>query len=1016
MGKGKAKKLAPTPVGDEVFKPSAPTHCTCGHEHPRAADGHNVDGWTAEDIRIYNELLTERAKLEKEKNELEQKSARHQAERALLNEDAAAFDKLFKAELGGEYKFTGKTVCCLDMSSDTRQGGKASPTKDICHHEICGRAKTQGVSWMEMDTIKYYQSRITSEKSQRMKNALRKQRDVELGRVKKEEEEESALRNRRLGSTDRSPSRDTPCPHHNDVSSHSLLDAFGSKDSALSPKDNAILDAAKENELVVKKIRSRLDKIRHDVHAGKVTPGDARAKLDQANKEMAEAERKNNTFKELIFTTGTGQDSDLFQALTNSLVASSADAFSQALNVMKGFFSASDPQDVQAAISDLRNVLEFNGPMAPVLRKSFQALQDMLAKPNAKGFSVDLTGADGTKRTATNVVEVLLMLRNPQDRSTLDSTAKELKIDKKTLAANEECMKIEREAIVAISEVARGYNLSEYKKIYDELKEIKNKASLKSPIPPLSDIVLEKKIEQILYGHTMFAIFERCRAGASEQELRATITSIVIYYSDKNVHKFMQTLAKLEEEARRLHVEIQKPVQSLKDADDAECLQSEIEVDIEIINNALAAVKASMGASVAKQQGRKKASVNGDASTGKSALLAETSILKKLVPDEPRRYSIETDEVPSKVNRTGTSYDDLSIDILRKASAGLTNKDIALAITAGLPNTPQAQRLKKDLEMLASMPDGKEDAAMVERIQRDISHFAKLDKQDHGQKQKEKQANSKMKVKGHTSKFQEELTTGDEPSPPPYSANEGRTRTVKVKQVPVNTPQISDQPSNATNSTDAQITASLQKTAALEAAAEVSENLQKMRKDLQSLTKLPGMDGAKATKLRKQLDSVMEQIDDLNVWRGEQNSEDGDSIKGKGKEPEHLSNDTSSLDISAEKNKNNKKKRGKKETTNGTTVSPVAEVVPVFEDALSDREETIRHQLYDMKENIVRLLQTAPPSAAKEYGIPDAFNGIMRRLVDQMNGHVATALLLCDGNDWTGLKTWVEKEFRVGAQ
>ena len=522
----------------------------------KAADGHNVDGWADEDIRTYNDLLNERAKLEKEKTELEQKSSRHQTQRALLDEHATALDSLFKPQIGGDFKFTGRGSCCLDADAETTCVGESHGKEFPCKHEVCKRAKTKGVSWMEMDTIKYYHARIMAEKSQRMQKALRKQRDVELVRVKKDDEEELALRNRKNPSLDKGhrPSHDSSQLSKSDRSGPldpSTLDMLASKDFFLDPRDGAILEAAHENEHIVRRIRARLDKIRHDVKAGRVSPADARAKLDKANSEMAEAERKNNEFRQMILDAEPAlshlqhqNPASLSNVLSKTLASSNAEAFSQALTVMKGFFSASDPHDVQTAITDLRSVLELNGPMSPVLQKSFQALEEMLAKPNAKGFTADVTTADGKTRTCNNVVEVMMNLRlkmqGKDPRSTIADA--DLNLDEDTMKANHECVKVEEAAKKDMEKMVEKMANASGDDLMVALVAIKKNAILKSPIPPLSDIVLDDAISDLTFKRSVNALIRDANKGARLLELSGKLTKLVIETARKKPEKYIFTL------------------------------------------------------------------------------------------------------------------------------------------------------------------------------------------------------------------------------------------------------------------------------------------------------------------------------------------------------------------------------------------------------------------------------------------------------------------------------------------
>ena len=389
-----------------------------------------------------------------------------------------------------------------------------------------------------------------------MQKALRKQRDVELVRVKKDDEEEFALRNRKSSILDKGsrPALDGSQPAKGDKGSTldpSTLDMLASKDFLLDPRNSAILEAAKENEHIVRRIRARLDKIRHDVNAGRVSPADARVKLDQANSEMAEAERKNNEFRQMILDAEPAlshlqqpNPASLSNVLSKTLASSNADAFSQALTVMKGFFSASDPHDVQTAITDLRSVLELNGPMSPVLQKSFQALEEMLAKPNAKGLTVDVTTADGKTRTCNNVVEVMMNLRlkmqGKDSRSTIADA--DLNLDEDTMKANHECVKVEEVAKKDMEKMVEKMANDADENLMAALMIIKTRAILKSPIPPLSDIVLDDAISDFMFKRSVKALILDASKGASLLELSGKLTKLVIETARKKPEKYILTL------------------------------------------------------------------------------------------------------------------------------------------------------------------------------------------------------------------------------------------------------------------------------------------------------------------------------------------------------------------------------------------------------------------------------------------------------------------------------------------
>ncbi|RVX72433.1 hypothetical protein B0A52_03621 [Exophiala mesophila] len=549
---GKAKGKAPKSSSRDTGNKTTQSRSSVGDNRPaiKASDGVNVEGWTEADIRTYNDLLEERAKLEKEKDELERKSSRHHTYRALLDESTAALDSSFRLQLTGEYIFTGSSRCCLDQTSSFTH---APRTKNFhCAHEICKRAKTHGISWAEFDTIKYYHARILTEKSQRIREALGKQRDVELVRMKKDEDDELAQKSRKNPSVPHASLHTINTSKNIQSMSSSILDTFDPRNLLLNPRNAIMLDIAKENEDIVSRIREELEKIRGDVNTGRISAGDARVKLDQANLRMAEAEKQNKVFRQTLLNDEAALSrasqmgpSSLPNILPQALASGSSDAFSHALSVMKGFFSTSNPQDIQTAIADLRKVLQMTGPMSPVLGKSFQALEEMLSKTSPDGLKVDATTTDGKRQ----MIDFLMNMRGVMGLSGADATDTSLGpgLDQTTLKANEECIKIENAAMKEMSALADRMFEADDEKVAAALEPLKEAALLKSPIPPLSRIVLEDKIIKILFGRSIFALIRDARTGVGQTELQAKITSLVMRFAERKPDKFIDVLTLVSE-------------------------------------------------------------------------------------------------------------------------------------------------------------------------------------------------------------------------------------------------------------------------------------------------------------------------------------------------------------------------------------------------------------------------------------------------------------------------------------
>jgi hypothetical protein len=93
--------------------------------------------------------------------------------------------------------FNSTNGCCFDAPSKNKCAEGIGADSVLCKHELCSRAKTSGISFTELDTIKWYDTRIRLAKTQRMETALVKQREVELARIRQSEDEDRAVRARK---------------------------------------------------------------------------------------------------------------------------------------------------------------------------------------------------------------------------------------------------------------------------------------------------------------------------------------------------------------------------------------------------------------------------------------------------------------------------------------------------------------------------------------------------------------------------------------------------------------------------------------------------------------------------------------------------------------------------------------------------------------------------------------------------------------------------------------------------
>lgn len=138
----------------------------------------DTSAWDAKDLEVFDTLVAEKRQSEKDHHKMQSAISRHGRQVTPADLKVAAADWRYDTETAG-YVFVGNRYCTLDRS-----------TGQHCHHEICKEAKVkEGVSYLEYDTIIHYSQRIANAKTSRMRNALRKQRDIQLTKDKETGEE-----------------------------------------------------------------------------------------------------------------------------------------------------------------------------------------------------------------------------------------------------------------------------------------------------------------------------------------------------------------------------------------------------------------------------------------------------------------------------------------------------------------------------------------------------------------------------------------------------------------------------------------------------------------------------------------------------------------------------------------------------------------------------------------------------------------------------------------------------------
>ena len=495
-------------------------------------------------------LLDERARLEKETIALEQKLERGTTQKALLQKQGHKTGSLFAKQPNGDYKYIGKNHCCLNSSP--HEGPSLAATKRSekgCHHEICGRAKETGISWTEMETIRYTELRINAEKSDRVKKALRKQLEVELIRIKKVEDEEASTRARKAASLDKADREAL----RRTCEQNALLKGGG---TSVDYQRDAVLEAAKQNDTELTRIRDDLEKIKGQVDAGTVTSDKLRIQLDAAQAKMGEAERRNNLFRQLIVETEkVNTQCDSTSTLQSNLdddlqklCATAENAVSQAMNILKDFFSASEPDQMEDTMNRLRSSLEARGPMPRNMRDSFKELEKVVNESKSRGMKMDFKVDCGGTISGRSMTETMLALRAKLKDNPTGAIVGENghELDKELIKANRECLVIEEAAEQQLIAVASKLADDTTSALEKALEKIKCDAIVKSPIPPLSDIMLDTKIQTLLDLHGCTLLLKDYDAGMSDHQLDARFTSMVVAKAEKKPEKFSAALRAIE--------------------------------------------------------------------------------------------------------------------------------------------------------------------------------------------------------------------------------------------------------------------------------------------------------------------------------------------------------------------------------------------------------------------------------------------------------------------------------------
>lgn len=129
----------------------------------------DTSGWSSKDVKAFDNLIAEKRQLERNHHKMSFNDMTRFGQRKITSADLRAPDDWKYDAETATYKYNGKLKCAMDM-----------PDSNYCHHDLCRYVRTDGISYLEYDTIIHYAQRIANAKTPRMKDALRKQRDGQL--------------------------------------------------------------------------------------------------------------------------------------------------------------------------------------------------------------------------------------------------------------------------------------------------------------------------------------------------------------------------------------------------------------------------------------------------------------------------------------------------------------------------------------------------------------------------------------------------------------------------------------------------------------------------------------------------------------------------------------------------------------------------------------------------------------------------------------------------------------------
>jgi hypothetical protein len=531
---------------------------------PASNENHTtIESSEEKNARVAEEYIRIKLELDNENVKLQLLTQQRTTQQALSNPNAASIGSMFATNTLGLYMYRGSQLCCLNASLQPCISGTVlNDTR--CKHEVCARATSTGLSWKELDTIKWYDMRIRYERTDRMKGALMKQRDVELVRVKQLEDEEYARTARRFNKREASHSIKRPAA----ATEQEGDGQFGPQDldTVVFESRMSMMQIQKYNIFVGVRQQSMADIAKcSDIVSmailQKTTPGLNTARLEE---QLRQAQIRTNTLEKNVIRYG--------EKIAEAAQASNAIAVWQRSNLEFDLdLEGTDPhlKELCDLVKELLTHLGMPVETIDDIERAEAALAHIMSQP-VSDISLKV------QESLDHIKEVILRFRvrsdemrasEPNTASYQPMPASSGDLRNRIIQASvnqgrgagiysetySQLIQIEDEAVLKVHAGYQGL-LASPVKLVSFLDNIKATAVAKSPVPGITEAMLDimkSTWSDMSKGHALLGKLDEL----SDQILVANISGLVFARAEKKVEWLMAAFTAIEAMMEAVNVE-----------------------------------------------------------------------------------------------------------------------------------------------------------------------------------------------------------------------------------------------------------------------------------------------------------------------------------------------------------------------------------------------------------------------------------------------------------------------------